>query len=700
MLAIVLVILVLSLAICTVIGLQMYRSSISRYNRFLSQQVDAIDRTLNIFMQNGRNMADNISQQRAILSIKEDTLPNYKEGVSFQDLSEELKVKYNEIKNIIKVAQESYPEIVDVFVGTKWGTYITYDDQTISRGYDPRVRPWYQQAMKNPGKIILTPSYLSTTGDVVIAFANTVQGQDASEPIGVAAAELSLSNLQGFMDSIRVGKNGYCLLIEQDGTILVDPKHANIVSKNIKDSGVPSYSSIANAGSEPFNMEIDNIIYYAQVFNSDAFNGKIVALVEKSELLELFRRLLINMTFITLGFFLLSFVLSFVLSSVLKGYFSRLEQIFQRITKGDTKVRVNYKTNDEIGQLMRYFDEALEHMGIMLQTLVKEMKQMTDIGKTLTGDITKIEAASHHVVGNINGLKDEILRQASSVTEILSTVESSIRITNLLDSSIESQVISVEESVQQMEAITNNIKVVTETLRNNNDVIKTLLAKTLSGKEGARMANEVVTQIAEKSDSLLEASLIIQNIANQTNLLAMNAAIEAAHAGESGKGFTVVADEIRALAEESNMQGKQITLVLKDTIEIVNNLIVAGKGAENIFDEVYKLTEEISKQEDLIEKELKKQSEGTNIAFNMMKNIKDAGGGIKDGSSEMTEGNAAVLDEMKKLDALTRVITASMGEITEGAEEIEATIEEVNEKAKENSQSIDNITEIMDKFTV
>ena len=406
------------------------------------------------------------------------------------------------------------------------------------------------------------------------------------------------------------------------------------------------------------------------------------------------------MSIITLVLLVLSVIVSFILSKLLKGYFSRMEVVFKKIAKGDTTARINYKTNDEIGLLMGYFDESIEHMSIMLNTLAKETDQMENIGTTLSTDMEKTAGAAQQVTSHINGIKDEILRQASSVTEILATVEQSINIIKLLDSSIESQNTSVSNGVRQMEGTTESIKTITTMLAKNNQLIKDLCEKTLRGKDGARTANEVVAQIAEKSDSLLEASLVIQNIASQTNLLAMNAAIEAAHAGESGKGFAVVADEIRKLAEESNMQGKQIANVLKETIEVINHLIEAGQGAEKTFGEVYELTNNISSQEDLIEKELKEQAEGTSIALEMMKDIKEVASGIKDGSTEMLEGNEAIADEMKKLDSLTRIISDSMTEMTKGAVEITETIIEANDITQQNKTSIDSLVSVMNKFTL
>ena len=223
---------------------------------------------------------------------------------------------------------------------------------------------------------------------------------------------------------------------------------------------------------------------------------------------------------------------------------------------------------------------------------------------------------------------------------------------------------------------------------------------TIDGKNGARTANAVVKQIAERSDSLLEASVIIQNIASQTNLLAMNAAIEAAHAGETGKGFAVVADEIRKLAEESNAQGKQIGGVLKESIEIIHTLIAAGNGAEQTFGKVYELATKISEQEDFITRSMQEQMNANAEVLAAIKGINTTTNTVKAGSSEMLSGSGEVAREMNKLDGLTQIITNSMDEMSAGAIQINNAIVEVNDLVQKNKESIGILANKVKEFKV
>ena len=207
-------------------------------------------------------------------------------------------------------------------------------------------------------------------------------------------------------------------------------------------------------------------------------------------------------------------------------------------------------------------------------------------------------------------------------------------------------------------------------------------------------------RIAEKSESLLEASEIIQNIASQTNLLAMNAAIEAAHAGEAGKGFAVVADEIRKLAEESNMQGKQIGVVIQESTENIKLLTETGQKAEETFISVYESVSKISEQEDLIVEVIREQREEGLRVIDSIKETEKITGDVRSGAAEMITGENQIVQKMQKLTEITRTTTDSMNEMASGAVQINNSVQEVNEITQKNERNIENLAEEVGKFKV
>ena len=346
------------------------------------------------------------------------------------------------------------------------------------------------------------------------------------------------------------------------------------------------------------------------------------------------------------------------------------------------------------------FNTTMDKVAAMVNSLIHESKTMQHVGDDLYNNMNETASAINEISANVESIKRQAITQAASVQKTGNVVETIIEQIQQLDKEIALQAGAVTQSSSSVGEMAANIVTITQTLERNNNLIKEMYSMTIDGKNGAQTANAVVQQIAERSDSLLEASVIIQNIASQTNLLAMNAAIEAAHAGETGKGFAVVADEIRKLAEESNAQGKQIGGVLKESIEIINTLIAAGNGAEQTFDRVYELATRISEQEDFVTRSMQEQMHANKEVLTAIKGINSTTNTVKAGSSEMLSGSGEVAREMNKLDGLTQVITNSMDEMSAGAIQINNAVVEVNDLVQKNKESIEILANKVKEFTV
>lgn len=377
-----------------------------------------------------------------------------------------------------------------------------------------------------------------------------------------------------------------------------------------------------------------------------------------------------------------------------------MQLIFTKMAAGDLTERFYIKKNDEIGSLMINFNTTMDKVASMVNSLIHESKTMQHVGDELYNNMAETASAINEISANVESIKRQAVTQAASVQKTGNVVGNIIEQIQQLDEEITVQAGAVAHSSSSVEEMAANIVTITQTLEKNNDLIKEMYSRSLDGKNGAKMANSVVQQIAERSDALLEASVIIQNIASQTNLLAMNAAIEAAHAGEIGKGFAVVADEIRKLAEESNEQGKQIGGVLKESIEIIHTLIAAGDGAEKTFDKVYELATRISEQEDFITRSMQEQMSANKEVLMAIKDINTTTDTVKTGSSKMLSGSGQVANEMNKLDGLTQVITNSMDEMSAGAIQINNAVVEVNDLVQKNKESIEILANKVKEFTV
>jgi len=522
----------------------------------------------------------------------------------------------------------------------------------------------------------------------------------AGEVIGCVGIDVSLAGLTSIISEIRVGEAGYCMLFQNNGLILADPKHSDFNFNNVHDTGLAAFSVIEKLENNSALVDLDGGKCRAYNFSLPSYNWKLCVIVKQNEILSLFYSMLKNMIFISLILFAVCFVIVYLLSRSLKAYFKRVSGVFEKIASGDLTGRLEVKRNDEIGSVIVNLNKALENNRSMVSALKSEAERMDAVSSTLSSNMEETSATVRQINGTVTSVKEKAISQAAGVTETSATVEQITGRLTRLFSDIETQSMHIESSVDAVTRIVNDTSEITKTLEESNELIKNVYAQTRVGKDGAKAANEVVAQISEKSTALFEASQIIQNIATQTNLLAMNAAIEAAHAGESGKGFAVVASEIRKLAEESNAQGKQIGLVIKETSEIIYRLTEMGLKAEQSFVGVYDSVSQISEKEDSIVQAMRGQDTNGKNIIESMKKIHDITSEVKAGASEMLAGGKQIAIEMQKLSEITRDTTGSMNEIASGAGQITYAVEEVNEITRKNKMSIENLVNEVGKFRV
>lgn len=220
------------------------------------------------------------------------------------------------------------------------------------------------------------------------------------------------------------------------------------------------------------------------------------------------------------------------------------------------------------------------------------------------------------------------------------------------------------------------------------------------GNESINQTVQETLKIKQQSETLLETSNVIQNIAHQTNLLAMNAAIEAAHAGEAGAGFSVVADEIRKLAEDSNTQGKKISTNFKEILETISEVTLAVSSLQEVFNNIYEFTSKVAEQESVIMHAMQEQSEGGSQVLEAIKQINDVTVNVKQGGSSMESASFAVNEKMNSLLRLTEEITQSMTEMKSGIESINNSINVVNDLTHQNTTSINTLGDTVKKFKV
>jgi methyl-accepting chemotaxis protein len=368
--------------------------------------------------------------------------------------------------------------------------------------------------------------------------------------------------------------------------------------------------------------------------------------------------------------------------------------------EGDLTKTVNVNSKDEIGDLARYFNATLEKIKLLIVIIKNQAVALFDIGNELASNMTETAAAINEITANIQSIKGRVINQSASVTETNATMEQITVNIDKLNGHVDRQSGSVAQSSSAIEEMLANIQSVTQTLVKNANNVKELIESSEVGRTGLQEVAADIQEIARESEGLLEINAVMQNIASQTNLLSMNAAIEAAHAGEAGKGFAVVADEIRKLAESSGEQSKTISTVLKKIKDSIDKITKSTDSVLNKFEAIDSGVKTVSEQEENIRNAMEEQGAGSKQILEAIGQLNEATQMVKGGSGEMLEGSKQVIQESKNLELATQEITNGMNEMATGADQINVAVSRVNEISGQNKENIDVLVKEVSKFKV
>jgi methyl-accepting chemotaxis protein len=506
----------------------------------------------------------------------------------------------------------------------------------------------------------------------------------------VAALTIFSGNgfIMGHLSPQRVGK----MLIDVETIFGSYIEEANQAVHEGKELHRRSYSPLLNS-------DVEIMMRPIQIGRSDNHWSIMIVSALSNILKDVHELTIFTIILGIVSIMLVALVIYFVLGRVTKPIVSvadTLKDIAEG--EGDLTHTIIVHSKDEVGDLAKYFNETLEKIKLLVINIKNEGHALSGIGDDLASNMNQTASAIMQITANIKSLKERMINQSASVTETNATMEQITTNINKLNDHVERQTASVAQSSSAIEEMLANIQSVTGTLIRNTENVKSLTSASDVGRSGLQKVATDIQEIAKESEGLLEINSVMQNIASQTNLLSMNAAIEAAHAGETGKGFAVVADEIRKLAENSSKQSKNISVVLKKIKSSIDQIIISTNTVLKEFEAIDTGVRTVADQEENIRHAMEEQGEGSKQILEAISQVNEITQQVKGGSTEMLEGSKEIIREAGNLEKATQEMTGGINEMATGTEQINTAIHRVNELSVKNKENISMLMKEVSRF--
>ncbi|MFM4713962.1 methyl-accepting chemotaxis protein [Aeromonas veronii] len=501
-------------------------------------------------------------------------------------------------------------------------------DPSINRdGYDPRSRGWYQEAMSKGGLIVTKP-YLDVAYNImVVTLAQPVSG-------GVVGGDLSIASLVEDVTKMQLPADGFAIMMHKDGTIIAYKdaakamKPASEIDNDLTNALIEQSKSSKDLVPAYFDNEgRDKLLWAVDIPDTD---WELVLVLDKAALEAPLSSLLMTQ----LGMALLVLVGSILaiswLVSMLLGPLTKVSQALARIAdgSGDLTQRIKIDANDEVGQLANSFNRFVGSQ----HQLIGNIRQLAN---ELNADAERSLVTNQAAVDELQRQQQEVTMVATAVTEMASA-------TMEIAGNAENTAAAAQQSAQSSE---QGKMLVNKTRQSINGLA-----------EEVGQATEVIGELSRHAQAITSILSTIQGIAEQTNLLALNAAIEAARAGEQGRGFAVVADEVRVLSrrtQDSTQQIQSTIETLQQTTARAVSLMQTSQGladnsvqdADQAVRALEEITSAISLISDMAGQIATAAEEQTQVTGEITQNTT----AIKDVSDEITASAMRDLDQAHSL---------------------------------------------------
>ena len=605
-----------------------------------------------------------------------------------------------------KALTVNMPEDFSLYYGTLISRYEPGGFYSDSSGWNPDSdwlppeRPWFKDAVKNSGEFAITDPYVDTmTNSICTTISKDVKDEN-NNLLGVAAIDIILNNLSMTMSDIKISENAKAYIVNTDGLFITNDDTSFLMEKSIFDE--PEFKKYNFSKDNFFNSAnaiIKGGIFYGACKSSSTpwyivVYGP-VSDFTKNSYSAIFKVLLI----ITAAIVTAMAILLFSAKASAKE-FKLMAENCNEIAQGDFTKEVKEGSTKEAAELAEGFNNIIIDLSSLIKNIRNSASDIGYITENLSEASDVIGQSVETANGSVENVAQSVQTQICSVDKISQSVTEIVTQINNLKSEIENQDRTIDNSSDSIEIVANNLLAVNEKISETSKDVSELVEFADKNKNELKNSVAQILEVKEKSKNLLDTNKMITSVASQTNLLAMNAAIEAAHAGAAGKGFAVVANEIRKLAETTSKQAKTSSESLKLIQTQIDTISDTSMDVEKVFENTIKKIGNISTSVDSLKSSAEVQGQKAQEILSALDNMKSSSKIVKSGTEKIVEVTTAASSICSELVNLNSSVEQNLTECKDAATTLLSAASKITETVSKNNASVETLNHAISPFKV